>query len=386
MLIIFVVIFTIHKTFYLAKLTIMKIFKRDEGKLHMHQSVKNTSLGIKLPLIFCQTVCFLVLAAFYSSCSGSENPVKTESPSTIVTHYGQLQIEGTQLVSESGEPVALRGMSLFWSQWIPKYYNQNCLQWLRDDWKCTIIRAAMGVDHGGYLENPQAEMTKVFQVIDAAINLGIYVLVDWHDHEAELHVDAAKTFFKTIANKYGTYPNIIYEIYNEPLDVSWSGVIKPYAEQIITEIRNIDPDNIIIIGTPNWSQDVDDVVQDPLDYSNIAYSLHFYTGTHREWLRAKAIQAINAGIPLFVSEWGLSEASGTGDIDYTETKYWMDFLDRYNLSWCNWSVADKDETSAALKPGTDQDGNWTNLELTESGLYIRNALRELNSELFDALQ
>jgi endoglucanase len=355
-------------------------------QLSTSQTLRNELPVKKLSLLFYLMFGSLILAAFFTSCSGSDNPVEAESPMTILKHFGQLHIDGTQLVSQSGDPVILRGMSLFWSQWIPKYYNQNCIQWLRDDWKCTIIRAAMAVDYGGYLENPQTEMTKVFQVIDACINLGIYVLVDWHDHEAENHVEQAKTFFRSVANKYGNKPNIIYEIYNEPLQVSWSDVIKPYAQEVISEIRNIDPDNVIIVGTPNWSQDVEDAANDPLEFDNIAYALHFYTGTHRQWLRNKAMDAMNQGLALFVTEWGLSEASGAGDIDYTETKYWMDFVDQHNLSCCNWSVADKDETSAALKPGADENGNWENLDLTESGLYVRNAIRTYNSPLFDSLQ
>jgi endoglucanase len=327
----------------------------------------------------------LVFSANILSCKNSEEIVPPETKPSIISHFGKLRVEGTKIVDKNGNPVVLRGMSLFWSQWIPKYYNEECIRWLRDDWKCTIIRAALAVDHGGYLENPATEMQKIFQVIDACINLGIYVVVDWHDHEAENHLEESKTFFRTIANKYGDKPNLIYEIYNEPLQVSWADIIKPYAQEVITEIRNIDPNNIIVVGTPNWSQDVDEAAKDPLAFDNIAYTLHFYTGTHRQSLRNKAIFAINNGLPLFVTEWGLSEASGTGEIDYVETNLWLEFVDLHQLSWCNWSIADKDETSAALKPGAAANGGWENIDLTPSGLFIRDEIRNKNSEIFDLI-
>lgn len=305
--------------------------------------------------------------------ASDDNGVKS-----VVDLYGQLKIEGNKIVDQNGNPVALRGMSLFWSQWIGKYYNYDCIKWLCDDWKCTIVRAAMGVEHGGYLSNPVTEMTKVRTVIEACIDLGIYVIIDWHDHNAHNHTAQAKSFFKQMAILYGDRPNIIYEIYNEPEQVSWGNEIKPYAEEVIKEIRAIDPANLIVVGTPTWSQDVDVAAKDPLDYSNLAYALHFYAATHKQWLRDKAVVAMNKGLALFVSEWGASEASGTGTLDYNETEKWCNFMNENNLSWCNWSVADKNETSAALKSGASATGGWSNSYLTDSGKLVRGKIISWN--------
>jgi len=325
----------------------------------------------------------LSLVALGSACSQSQEAVAPQESGGMVGQFGRLQVAGTHIVDQHGNVFTLYGMSLFWSQWMPQFYNRECIKWLRDDWKCTVIRAAMAVDHGGYLENPQQERMKVMQVIDACIELGIYVIVDWHDHEAEDHLEQAKSFFRGIANKYGKYPNLIYEIYNEPVHVSWTEVVKPYAQSVIGEIRQIDPDNLILVGSPTWSQDLDMVAKDPLQDSNVAYSLHFYAGTHRQELRDKAQVALDSGLAVFVSEWGLSEASGAGPLDYNETQLWFQFMDDNNLSWCNWSVADKEESSAALKPGADPAGSWENLDLTPSGLYVREAIRTRNVGLFE---
>jgi endoglucanase len=328
---------------------------------------------------------FIILSFMLAACSKSDEPLLPETPPGVVGRYGKLRVQGNSIVDQSGDTVRLYGMSLFWSQWIPQYYNRECIQWLRDDWKCTVIRAAMAVDHGGYLENPQQEQIKVMQVIDACIELGIYVIVDWHDHQAELHITEAVSFFRSIANKYGDYPNLIYEIYNEPLQVSWTGVVKPYAETVIAAIRQADPDNLILVGSPTWSQDLDLVAKDPLQDSNAAYSLHFYAGTHGQSLRDKAQVALDSGLAVFVSEWGLSEATGDGALGYNEAALWMQFMDANDLSWCNWSVGDRDESSAALKPGADPYGNWENLDLTPSGLYVREAIRSRNDLSFSRM-
>jgi endoglucanase len=330
----------------------------------------------------------IIFMALLLSCenSGGITDYEENGNTTIVGKYGQLSISGSNLVDKNGDIVELRGMSLFWSQWGADFYSEKTIKWLRDDWKCTIIRASMGIESGGYLENSETEYRKIRNVIEACIKLGIYVIVDWHDHNAENHLEASKSFFNLISSEYGDYPNIIYEIYNEPLAVSWSNVVKPYSETIINSIRANDVDNIIIVGTPNWSQDVDNVINNRIQDNNVAYSLHFYTGTHRQWLREKAYKSIQAGIPLFVSEWGLSEANGNGNIDMTETNLWIDFVEQNNLSWCNWSIINKDETSAALNNSTTSLSGWSQDELSESGKIIRDYLVKMNSGIFENLQ
>jgi endoglucanase len=295
----------------------------------------------------------------------------------IVEKHGQLSVKGNKIVDKNGDPVALHGMCLYWSQWKGQFYNYNCVQWLRDDWKCTVVRASMAVESGGYLTNPETEKAKIKTVIDACINLGIYVIVDWHDHNAQNHLSQSISFFEEIASEYNGIPNIIYEIFNEPLNtVSWNTVVKPYADSVVSHIRAIDSLNLIIVGSPTWSQDVDIASQNPIASNNIAYTLHFYAATHKQLLRNKATTALNRGAALFVSEFGTTTSSGDGTIDSAETNIWMQFMTDNKLSWCNWSVADLTETSAALKPGANTDGGWPDSDISISGLLIRRKLRE----------
>jgi endoglucanase len=298
--------------------------------------------------------------------------------------YRQLRIEGNRIVDHKGQAVSLRGMSLFWSQWQGQYYNAEVIRWLRDDWGCDIVRAAVAVHHDGYLANPEAEMRKVDTVVRAALDLGMYVIVDWHAHDPE--PEAAGDFFAAVASTYGHHPNIIYETWNEPLaDHDWSRVIKPYHEAVIARIRQHDPDNLIVCGTQTWSQDVDKAAANPLPAANIAYALHFYAATHQQALRDRAQQALDQGVALMVTEWGTSEASGTGALDSLDTRLWWKFMDQNELSWCNWSISDKDETSAALLPGAAAKGKWPLEMLSASGKLVRNELRRKRGEVSTTL-
>jgi endoglucanase len=309
----------------------------------------------------------IVLAAFASAAQA-----QTQS---FVQEHGQLRVQGNRIVDQAGVPVQLRGMSLFWSQWIPKYYTAETVKWLRDDWKVTVVRAAMAVKPDGYETHPDAERNKVIAVVDAAIELGIYVIIDYHAHTAHENLPQAKEFFADMAKRYGNSPNVLYEPYNEPLDVSWSKVLKPYHEAVIDAIRAHDPDNIVIVGTRNWSQQVAEAAANPIARSNVAYTLHFYANTHGQWLRDDAQKALNRGVALFVTEYGTTDATGDGMVNEAATREWWAFLDRNFISHVNWSVADKGESSAALFPGASPEGGWTDNQIKPSGILVREELR-----------
>jgi endoglucanase len=304
-------------------------------------------------------------------------------PKTFVEKHGALSVRGTQLVDARGEPLALAGMSFGWHNWWPQFWNAGVVRVMRDDWKCTVLRAAMGVEHpGGFINKPDSGLTLVREVADACIRDGIYVIIDWHDHNAHRHPEAAEAFFREMAGLYGKHPNVIYEIFNEPADVDWPAV-KAYSERIIAAIRGIDPDNVILVGSPHWDQDVHTAADDPIaGASNILYTLHFYAGTHKAWLRERGDYALKRGLPLFVSELGGCEASGDGPLDKAEWKAWMDWMADHRLSWCAWSLSDKDETCSVLKPGADPRGAWKDSDLKESGLIAREYIRRHNADAF----
>jgi len=304
-----------------------------------------------------------------------------EEGRTVVERFGQLRVEGTKLLDANGRTIQLRGISSYGLQYAGKYANEGVLRWLRDDWNMQIWRAALYLGEGGYIINP-ALKEKVVESVEAAINLGLYVLIDWHvhlDQNPQQYQEKSLEFFAEMAQRYGSYPNVLYEICNEPngSHVTWTGNVKPYAEAVIAEIRKYDPYNVIIVGTPTWSQDVDIAAQNPLHGDNIMYTLHFYAGTHGQELRDKAQKAVELGLPLFVTECGTSRATGGGGFYENEFMEWLSFLKRHQISWINWSLTNKGEDSGLLAMNADREGKggWTDKELSPSGKFIRKILR-----------
>jgi len=333
--------------------------------------------------------------------------------SSPVAYHGRLSVKGNRIYNQHGDTVQLRGMSFFWSMAGEgrEYYNADVVNWLADDWKVNVVRAAMGVDEvwqdrtvsppdnmAGYLSGDNSggvsNKKRLTDVVDAAIARGIYVIIDWHSHMAHLNRSSAITFFQEMANRYKDVPNVIYEIYNEPCAPSggeycggnsWVNDIKPYSQAVVNAIRAIDPHNIIIVGTPTWSQDVDAATANPVVGENLVYSLHFYAASHGASLRSQAMAALNRGHAVFVSEFGTCRADGAGSVDIAATDVWLNFLDQHKISWVNWSIANKVEAASALRPGTSKDGNWTADDLTVSGTYIRNRLiKAAEAEFFAA--
>ncbi len=311
---------------------------------------------------------FLALYLFFISIANAQS----------VKIHGRLHIDKTQLKDEHNNDVVLRGMSFGWHNFWPRFYNAGAVKWLHEDWDCTVLRAAMGVEPAnGYLQNPNDSKDKIEAVVDAAIKEGIYVIIDWHCHHVQL--DAAKIFFKEMSQKYAKYPNIIYELFNEPETATWPEV-KAYSTELISMIRAIDPDNIILVGCPHWDQDINLPADDPITgFKNIMYTMHFYAGTHKQWLRDRTDYALSKGLPVFISESAGMEASGDGKIDTDEWQKWIDWAEKNKISWITWSVSDKNETCSVLQSGAASDGEWKDSDLKQSGTIARQYLRKYNS-------
>ena len=295
-----------------------------------------------------------------------------------VREFGQLKLRGTQLSDAEGRPVALHGVSFGWSCFHPRFYNAGAVDWLKNDWKCTVVRVAMGIEpKKGYLENPVESEALITTVVDAAIKADLYVIIDWHSHN--IKTEAAIDFFDRMSRKYGNYPHVIYEIFNEPERIDWKEV-KSYSEKLIKTIRANDADNIILVGCPHWDQDIDKVAADPiLNVQNVMYTMHFYAGTHKKWLRDRTANAISKGIPVFISESAGMEATGDGPLNLAEWQSYVDWMDKNKLSWITWSLSDKNETCSMLNTSAAATGNWKDEDLKESGIRTRNYLKNYES-------
>jgi endoglucanase len=300
---------------------------------------------------------------------------------TPVEAHGQLAVVGTDLVDQNGDQVQLKGVSSMWLNWETDGFAEDpaALVWMRDHWNLSVLRAAMGVDVGGaFLSNPDKAKTQVRTIVENAISAGVYVIVDWHDHNATLHQAQAEQFFAELAAEFADVPNIIYEPFNEPLKLDWETQLKPYHEAVVASIRAADPDNVIILGTPTWSQDVDVVARSPLDGANLMYTLHFYSCTHTSWLRTKAGTARSLGLPMFVTEWGATHADGgtDGKVCLDEASAWIDFMANAGIGWAAWKLDNcPQDSTCLLTADAPRNGGWTNEYLHGHAPFVRDALR-----------
>lgn len=296
---------------------------------------------------------------------------------TFVENHGALKVDGANLVDKNGNKVQLYGMSTHGIAWFPDYVNYDTFKYLRDEWGNNCIRLAMYTEeYAGYTSGGDKNKLKelVSNGVDYATDLGMYVIIDWHilnDQTPMRHKDEAKDFFDEMSKKYKDYDNVIYEICNEPNGQGTWDEITRYANEVIPVIRANDPDAIILVGTPTWSQEVDKPAASPLNFDNVMYVLHFYAATHTDWLRQRMQEAINAGTPIFISEFGLCEASGNGAINKDESDKWKKIIEDNNISFMCWNLANKDETSSIIKSGCNKLSGWSDNELKEEGLYMK---------------
>ena len=291
---------------------------------------------------------------------------------------GALQVKGTQLCDKEGNPVVLRGISTHGLQWFPQYVNREAFREFRTDWHMNAVRLAMYTAEGGYCEGGAEKQAELEALVDRGIQYAkeadLYVIADWHilaDRNPLTHKEEAKAFFARLSGKHRNENHIIYEICNEPNgETTWAD-IKAYASEVIPVIRANDPDAVILVGTPNWSQYVDQAAADPISgYGNLMYTLHYYAATHREDLRMRAENALKKGLPIFVSEYGICDASGNGGIDRAEAEAWWSFLDGHGISRIQWNLSDKQETSAVLRSGCGKLSGFAVSDLSESGRWL----------------
>lgn len=286
----------------------------------------------------------------------------------------RLRVEGTALVNESGEPVQLKGVSFGWHNLWPRFYNAGAVKTLAQDWGADVVRAAIGVGlDGGYDDFPEEAIAAAQAVADAAIREGKYVIIDWHSHFMRL--DDAKEFFTIMANRYKGVPNVIYELFNEPIGDSWAD-LKAYHTELIRLIRSIDPSEpLILVGCPHWDQDIHLAADDPIEgFGNIMYTLHFYAGTHKAYLRERGDYALSKGLPVFVSECGGMSADGDGGLDVESFNEWVSWMDARGLSYAMWSLSDKLETCSMLTPFVTSEGPWPDKYIKPWGRIVKETI------------
>lgn len=308
---------------------------------------------------------------------GSSAPSDSETTNA----NGSLKVTGNQLTTQNGTPIQLKGVSTHGINWFPQYINQAYFSELKNNWKANVVRLAMYTsEYNGYCSGGNRSELKqlVKNGVNYASNAGLYVIVDWHilsDGNPNTYKNEAKEFFNEISSEFKNKNNVIYEICNEPNGGTTWNDIKNYANEVIPVIRANDPDAIILVGTPTWSQEIDKVAASPLNFSNILYTFHFYAGTHKDELRNRFNSVVESGLPVFVSEFGITDASGNGALDTVSGNQWISTLNNHKTSYVIWNVSNKNESSSLISSSCSKTSGFTNSDLSEHGNWFLGILK-----------
>lgn len=288
-----------------------------------------------------------------------------------------LSVSGTQLVDAEGKPVQLKGISTHGLAWFPEYVNEECFRQLKQEWGINVIRLALyPAEHGGYCTGGDKDSLKalVRKGVEYAEKCGLYVIIDWHilsDGNPNTYLQEAESFFDEMSQAYAGRTNVIYEICNEPNNGATWADVKGYAERILSVIRRNDPNSIVLVGTPNWCQSIEEAAANPIaDFKNVMYTMHFYAATHKESLRQSMAEALEKGLPIFVSEFGICDASGSGEIDSEQAGEWLRLMDERGISYVAWNLSNKAETSAVLKSGCQKTSGFAAEDYSASGKWL----------------
>ncbi|WP_028236187.1 cellulase family glycosylhydrolase [Pseudobutyrivibrio sp. MD2005] len=315
---------------------------------------------------------FILFLIINSPVYADENSYVHARPST----NGQLHVEGTQLVDKNGRPVQLKGVSTHGLTWFPDIIDSNIFNQLSNEWDCNLIRLPMYSVI--YCENPEESLELMKKGVEYAIASDMYVIVDWHvleDKDPNIHKDEAIAFFDAFTKEYADVPNIIYEICNEPNGQTFWNDIYEYANEVIPVIRNNSQDSVILVGTPYFDAYLEASIRKPLEFDDLMYVLHFYAGTHYDDIQAEVTEAMERGLPVFVSECGITLASGDEGYDFDNAVSWFNMLDDYGISYAVWSLSNKNELSAMLKPEYKPGEPITDKDLTPCGLWVRDLVK-----------
>ena len=337
----------------------------------------------------------VLLAAMLAGCAKAPEQSAEEDAGIHVcddgrarpSNSGRLQVAGGKLSDREGKPVMLRGVSFNGLITSESFLNEQLFEELSRDVGVNVVRLSMythGVGVMGYCT--KGDRARYEADIDKGVTLAtahdMYAIIDWHilsDGDPNIYVDQAKDFFARMADKYGDHNNVLYEICNEPNGVDWP-TVRAYAEQVIPIIRERAPKAVIIVGNPQWSSDLKSVLADPLDVENVLYTLHFYAASHGEDSRKAVEEASQQGLPIFVTEYGVTAATGGFPRDLDSADLWIELLEREGISYCMWTFSKAAEPCSAVRSTVPKYNGFVEEDYTATGLWLLKTLAKYNTK------
>lgn len=298
-----------------------------------------------------------------------------------------LHVDGNLIKDTAGNLVTMRGVSII----APEYATSNpynpktpadYIAWLADStrgWYSRILRIPVC----GLNTNPSNAYNFIDPLVQQAISLGLYVIIDFHNVTNYGNNGTSQTtvlnFWKYFAPKYADSSNVFFEVYNEPINPADWSQWKEFIQPVVNAIRAVAPKNLILMGSPQWSTYCNYAVSNPISGDNIVYVYHIYPnqGTPTtSFLDSKFGNAAKS-IPIMITEFGWNQDASYSDaITYGKTSDWgipfRTYIDAHpTISWVNW-VFDNYWMPSIF------DQNWDIMGDENQGEFIKRWLAEKN--------
>lgn len=239
----------------------------------------------------------------------------------------------------NGRAVILRGVAVgspHFRKVEDEKNSENDYRLIKEEWGANVVRLSM---HPGIFSKDREESKRFLEEeVSIARSKGLFVIIDWHvigepngwskpcangdsclySYEGDFNL--AKNFWRYAALKFKGDRGVMFELWNEPKNVSDSIVwqdIRPYMQELYDLIREQGAENIVVAPGVYWTYDLRGIKENPLLGENIAYAWHNYKDFFRHVSWDKALDGLNEIYPIILTEWGFEEDNS---ISFEETK------------------------------------------------------------------
>ena len=348
----------------------------------------------------------LLLAAMTTSLLPAATPAGAADTAGLLP----LRVSGTNIVNSQGEKVRLRGVNAA-SMEFTSDGQGRILQTVKvgiRDWHANLIRLPLSQDRWfgcapEQKDHGQAYRALVRDIVAYCASNACYIILDLHWSDCNewgrnigqhsMPDTNSLAFWRDFAPVFANNPAVLYDLYNEPHDVSWEvwmrgGLItdtpigrlaenppKTFVavglQTLLDAVRAAGAKNVVVAGGLDWAYDFTGVLEgwrlaDPRG-NGVIYANHCYDNKHESvdtWIAR--MEAASARLPVIVSEFG----GNAGPSHMVPADNWllhvMRSLEEHQWSWVAWDL----HTSA--KPNLISDWDYT--PTPEFGVYVKHAL------------
>jgi endoglucanase len=325
----------------------------------------------------------------------------TDSTCPTIQKLPWLRVNGKWIEDEAGDRVTLRGISFcgFNNSWGEKAlpdFPEKISQVTNgvNGWYPNLLRLPIKDYHLNDFSLEEIART-LQEGVDECVRQKVYCIIDWHAVDGEEGADwrspemerKTKEFWSYIAPRFKNYSNVIFEVYNEPgypkavTAENWLNW-RAKAQNWVDLIREQAPNNIILIGSPLWSQIIQFAPQYPFQGDNLAYVNHTYPGMEESWPRDVGMEydweevfgKAADRVPIFMTEFGWQSTGSWGmgrgmTADFGQPM--KDLLsDRPNINWTIWTY------DHYCSPRLADDNGKIRKGAGEMGAFVRRWLQE----------